>query len=47
MTRQRPGSGGALREFASEALGQALSEQGGFGIANRIVKIFPIPVIRA
>ena len=32
------GSGGALGEFASEALGKALSERGGFGIANRIVK---------
>jgi Rod binding domain-containing protein len=32
------GSGGALGEFASEALGRALSEQGGFGIANSIVK---------
>jgi Rod binding domain-containing protein len=32
------GSGGALGEFASEALGRALSEQGGFGIANRIVQ---------
>jgi Rod binding domain-containing protein len=32
------GSGGALGEFASEALGRALSERGGFGIANRIVK---------
>lgn len=32
------GSGGALSEFASEALGQALSERGGFGIANSIVK---------
>jgi Rod binding domain-containing protein len=31
------GSGGALADFASEALGQALSERGGFGIANRIV----------
>ena len=31
-------SGGALGEFASEALGRALSEQGGFGIANRIIK---------
>ncbi len=29
---------GALGEFASEALGQALSRQGGFGIANRIVQ---------
>ncbi len=28
---------GALGEFASEALGQALSRQGGFGIANRIM----------
>ncbi len=32
------GSSGALEEFASEALGQALSEQGGFGIASRIIK---------
>jgi Rod binding domain-containing protein len=32
------GSGGALGEFASEALGRALSERGGFGIATRIVK---------
>jgi Rod binding domain-containing protein len=32
------GSGGALGEFASEALGRALSERGGFGIASRIVK---------
>jgi Rod binding domain-containing protein len=32
------GSGGTLGEFAAEALGQALSQQGGFGIANRIVK---------
>jgi len=31
------GSGGALGEFASEALGKALSEGGGFGIANSIV----------
>ena len=31
------GSGGALGEFATEALGRALSEQGGLGIANRIV----------
>jgi len=31
------GSGGTLGEFASEALGRALSEHGGFGIANRIV----------
>ena len=32
------GSSGALGEFASEALGKALSERGGFGIADRIVK---------
>lgn len=31
------GSGGTLGEFASESLGKALSERGGFGIANRIV----------
>jgi Rod binding domain-containing protein len=30
-------SGGALAEFASEALGQALSQQGGLGIAQKIV----------
>ncbi len=32
------GSTGALGEFASEALGQALSARGGFGIADRIVR---------
>jgi len=32
------GSGGALGEYASEALGRALSERGGFGIATQIVK---------
>jgi Rod binding domain-containing protein len=32
------GSAGALGEFASEALGKALSEGGGFGIATSIVK---------
>jgi len=32
------GSGGALGEFASEALGRALSEHGGFGIADHIVR---------
>jgi Rod binding domain-containing protein len=32
------GSGGALGEFASEALGRALSEGGGFGIASSIIK---------
>jgi Rod binding domain-containing protein len=31
-------SGGALGEFASEALGRALSERGGFGIADGVVK---------
>jgi len=31
------GSGGALGAFACEALGRALSEQGGFGVANRII----------
>lgn len=31
------GSAGALGDFAGEALGQALSRQGGFGIADRIV----------
>ncbi len=31
------GATGALGEFASEALGQALSRNGGFGIADRIV----------
>jgi len=32
------GSGAALGEFASEALGMALSERGGFGVANSIVR---------
>jgi Rod binding domain-containing protein len=32
------GSGGALGDFASEALAQALSERGGLGIADRILK---------
>lgn len=32
------GSGSALGEFAQEALGRALSEQGGFGIARQIVQ---------
>ena len=31
------GPGRALSEFAGEALGQALSRGGGFGIANRIL----------
>ena len=29
--------GGVLGEFAGEALGQALSQRGGFGIADRII----------
>ena len=32
------GSAGALGEFASEALGRALSEHGGLGIADSIVR---------
>lgn len=32
------GSTGALADFASEALGKALSQAGGFGIAERIVQ---------
>jgi Rod binding domain-containing protein len=32
------GAIGALGEFASQALGEALSRAGGFGIANRIVQ---------
>ncbi len=32
------GSGGALAGFASETLGQALSERGGFGIADKILR---------
>lgn len=32
------GSGGPLNDFASEVLGQALSEAGGFGIANKIIR---------
>lgn len=31
------GAGGALGEFSSEALGQAISRYGGFGIADRIL----------
>jgi hypothetical protein len=33
------GATGALGEFASQALGQALSRAGGFGIASRIVQV--------
>lgn len=32
------GSAGALGEFASEALGRAMSDQGGLGIARHIVQ---------
>lgn len=32
------GSGGALSEFASEALGQSLSQRGGLGIGNQIIQ---------
>lgn len=32
------GSAGALGDFASEALGQAISQSGGFGIADKIIK---------
>jgi Rod binding domain-containing protein len=32
------GSGGTLGEFATESLGKALSERGGFGIASGIIK---------
>jgi len=32
------GAGGALGEYASEALGRGLSERGGLGIANAIVR---------
>jgi Rod binding domain-containing protein len=32
------GSNGALGEFATEALGQALSNQGGLGISHRIIE---------
>ena len=32
------GSSGALGEFATEALGRALSERGGFGIAKSVLK---------
>jgi hypothetical protein len=32
------GSAGALGEYASESLAQALSLQGGFGIADKIIK---------
>lgn len=31
------GSPGALGDFAAEALGQALSRQGGFGLADKLI----------
>lgn len=34
---QASGSGSALSEFGCETLGQALSQRGGFGIADRII----------
>jgi len=34
------GSGGALADFATEALGQSLSSHGGLGIATSIVRDF-------
>ena len=37
-TASDAGSNGALGEFASQALGQALSQQGGFGIAKSILR---------
>ncbi len=37
LTEEDAGSGQALVGFASEALGRAVSAQGGFGIANRIL----------
>lgn len=33
-----PGSQSALNEFAGEVMGRALSEHGGLGIADRIVR---------
>lgn len=32
------GSAGALGEFATESLAQAMSQQGGMGIANRLIQ---------
>ena len=34
------GSGGALAGFASESLAKAISDRGGFGIADRILQHF-------
>lgn len=36
------GSGSALADFASESLGKAMSEAGGFGIADQILKHFGV-----
>lgn len=35
-----PGSAGALMSFGSEAMAQAISERGGFGIATKILDHF-------
>ena len=43
LTAERDGSTGVLGEFAAEALGRGLSEQGGFGIADRILDQFSRP----
>jgi peptidoglycan hydrolase FlgJ len=32
------GEGGALQDFASESLARAISDRGGFGIADRILR---------
>jgi peptidoglycan hydrolase FlgJ len=32
------GSGSALQDFASESLARAISERGGFGIADRVLR---------
>jgi Rod binding domain-containing protein len=36
-TAGESGSAGAFGDYAGEALGRALSDRGGFGIANRII----------
>jgi Rod binding domain-containing protein len=35
---EEDGSGSSLSDFAGEALSQAISEHGGFGIADRIIR---------
>jgi Rod binding domain-containing protein len=35
---QEEGSGGALADFATESLARAISERGGFGIADRVLQ---------